>query len=152
MKKWIKTCVHEDDGWFHPSATTPTFSCEQLVVKYRHGWLKFGWKNPLGKWQVIATLQIYNIPQNIYKEWQIVLGSHWVLVMTPTIPRFTISIQQWEWVTLSIILGLAHPPLHVHTISFPSTPNVGRRRSILWTWCRTSFQIFPTPCSCLAQG
>ena len=33
----------------------------------------------LGKWQVIATLQVYN-PYKIYKEWQKWLDQHLVLV------------------------------------------------------------------------
>ena len=41
MSKWTNFVM--DDGWVHPLAKNPTFSCPQLVMKYCHGWLNFGW-------------------------------------------------------------------------------------------------------------
>ena len=43
---WIHkyTNIVMNDGWVHPLAKTTTFSCQQLVMKYCHGWLTFGWE------------------------------------------------------------------------------------------------------------
>ena len=37
-------------------------------------------KKSLGKWQQLQHCKIYNTPEFFYKEWQIVLGEHLVLV------------------------------------------------------------------------
>ena len=43
INKWGNTC----HGWCMSSSIdqNPAFTCQQLVMRYCHGWLKFGWKN-----------------------------------------------------------------------------------------------------------
>ena len=48
--------------------------------------------NTHDKWQLIATLWIYNPQKNIHKEWPIVLGEHLVLVRVRG--GFTIGMEQ----------------------------------------------------------
>ena len=50
-----------------------------FVMKYCHGWLRFGWKL---NWVSDINCAIVNLysPNSLYKEWQIMLGSHLVLV------------------------------------------------------------------------
>ena len=70
MNEW--TYIVMDDGWVYLLAKTATFSCEQLAMKYFHGWLNIGWELT---WEaiVISLLQIYD-PPKIEKEWQIMSG------------------------------------------------------------------------------
>ena len=42
MNEWTNMVM--DDGWRSSIGQNPTFACQQLVMKYCHGWLKFGWK------------------------------------------------------------------------------------------------------------
>jgi hypothetical protein len=51
----------------------PTFSCQQVVMKYYYGWLKIGWKVKL-EVIVFDNIVIPHPPQKeLYKEWQIML-------------------------------------------------------------------------------
>ena len=72
------TNIVMDDGWVHPLANTlPSLVNNLWWNIVMHDW-NLGEKS-LDKWQVIATLSIYN-PPKFYKQWQTMLGSHLVLV------------------------------------------------------------------------
>ena len=58
----------------------PTFFCQQLAIKYCHGWLKSGWEITW-YWNSI-------IPPPSYKDWQIVLVTLYhgfILILSKTI-------------------------------------------------------------------
>ena len=58
----------------------PTFSCQQLVRWYYHGWMMFGWKS-IGKWQYLQHCK-FIIPQKFDKELQVNLSFTWYLEFT----------------------------------------------------------------------
>ena len=67
----------------------PTFSFRQLVMKYFHGWLKFGWKITR-QVTIIATLLLYDPPQ---KTNNVGLA----FSVGDTTQQFTISVEQDNW-------------------------------------------------------
>ena len=70
----------------------PTFCCQQFVMKYCHGWLKFGWN--IVSDIVIATLKIYTAPLNLQElETNVKLP----FSVGDTIPRYTISFEKDNW-------------------------------------------------------
>ena len=89
MDKWT-IGVNDDDGWVHPLAKT----LPSLVTNFRWSIVMDDWnldEKSLGTRQYLQHCKSI-IPQNIYEEWQIMLGKN--LVLVTLLPQFTIGIGQ----------------------------------------------------------
>ena len=70
---WISEQMFvKDDGWVHPLAKTPSFLCQQLVMKYRHRGLESGYNH------LVTDSDCYNIhrykAKTICKKWERMVG------------------------------------------------------------------------------
>ena len=73
MNKW--TNVVMDDGWVHPLAN----ALPPLVNNLWWNMVMDDWnldEKSFGKWQFLQH-ETHIIPQNVYKEWHIMLGQHY---------------------------------------------------------------------------
>ena len=84
MNKW--TSIVMDDGWVHPLAQNPTFSCQQFLMKMIEIWMKIHLVSDSN-----CSTVIYNTPDKLQG---MINNIGLTFSVGDTTPRFTISIEQ----------------------------------------------------------